>query len=294
MAKNWTEEEEEHIRQTFLTQTYGELAEHFGVTTKAMESKIRRMGLKKQELLAEAEDPVAIEPVVQYEKPPEPEESGASPIQSIHELERRIEVYEETKEERETRLQQTREAAELEKARREEMREQKPVAAAIKKFEEGVTKLFDGKLGQAAKIFQGIIDDPPNDLGVVMRARQYLAVTEVDGTAEPTLKTADDLYHYGVVLMNDGNIEEAVATFEKAADKAPKDDRISYVRAVALALSDDGDKALDMLAAAIKLNDVNRVYARNDPDFASLAGNADFRALIAPGSDDEEGEEGEA
>lgn len=294
MAKNWTEEEEQHIRQTFLTQTYGELAEHFGVTTKAMESKIRRMGLKKQELLAEAEDPVAIEPVVQYEKPPEPEESGASPIQSIHELERRIEVYEETKEERETRLQQTREAAELEKARREEMREQKPVAAAIKKFEEGVTKLFDGKAGQAAKIFQGIIDDPPNDLGVVMRARQYLAVTEVDGAAEPTLKTADDLYHYGVVLMNDGNIDEAVATFEKAADKAPKDDRISYVRAVALALSDDGDKALDMLAAAIKLNDVNRVYARNDPDFASLAGNADFRALIAPGSDDEEGEDGEA
>lgn len=294
MAKNWTEEEEEHIRQTFLTQTYGELAEHFGVTTKAMESKIRRMGLKKQELLAEAEDPVAIEPVVQYEKPPEPEESGASPIQSIHELERRIEVYEETEEERETRLQQTREAAELEKARREEMREQKPVAAAIKKFEGGVTKLFDGKLEQAAKIFQGIIDDPPNHLGLVMRARQYLAATEVDGTAEPTLKTADDLYHYGVVLMNDGNLDEAVATFEKAADKAPKDDRISYVRAVALALSDDGDKALEMLAAAIKLNDVNRVYARNDPDFASLAANADFRALIAPGSDDEEGEDGEA
>ena len=28
MAKNWTEEEEEHIRQNFLTHTYGDLAEH--------------------------------------------------------------------------------------------------------------------------------------------------------------------------------------------------------------------------------------------------------------------------
>ena len=43
MAKNWTTEEEEHIRENYLTQTYGELAEHFSVTTKAMESKIRRL-----------------------------------------------------------------------------------------------------------------------------------------------------------------------------------------------------------------------------------------------------------
>ena len=77
MAKNWTAEEEENIRQRFLAETYGELAEHFGVTTKAMESKIRRMGLKKQELLAETADcPLEPEPVVPVvEEPPVQEDS---------------------------------------------------------------------------------------------------------------------------------------------------------------------------------------------------------------------------
>ncbi|MGD8328124.1 MAG: tetratricopeptide repeat protein [Acidobacteriota bacterium] len=293
MAKNWTEEDEDHIRQNFLTQTYGELAEHFGVTTKAMESKIRRMGLKKQELLAEAADPLEVEPVVQYEEPPEPEEPGPSPIESIRKLERRIEVFEETEEERATRLEQTREAAEVEKARREESREQEPIADALKKFEDGVTKLLDGKRAQAAKLFQAIIDEPPNDLGLVMRARQYLAATEEEeGDAEPKLKTAEDMYQHGVVLMNDGDFVGSLEIFEQAAKKEPKDDRICYVRAVALALSEQEEEALEMLAAAIELNEVNRIYARNDPDFALLAPNSEFRTLTAPppSEDDEEDE----
>ena len=66
MAKNWTEEDEQFIRDSFLTMTYSDLADRFDVSTKAMESKIRRMGLKKQEFLAEAvqaTDPTPAPPV---------------------------------------------------------------------------------------------------------------------------------------------------------------------------------------------------------------------------------------
>ena len=49
MAKIWTSEHEEFIREHYRHKTYAELADHFGVTQKAMESKIRRMGLKKQD-----------------------------------------------------------------------------------------------------------------------------------------------------------------------------------------------------------------------------------------------------
>lgn len=288
MAKNWTEEEEEHIRQNFLTHTYGDLAEHFGVTTKAMESKIRRMGLKKQEMLAEAADPVEAEPVVEYEDPPVPEDSGTSPIESIHKLQRRIEVYEETDEERTERLEQTRAAAEAEKARRQESRSEAPVADAIKKFESGVKKLLEGKNAQAAKDFQAIVDDPPNDLGLVMRARQYLVAATTDEAPAPDLKTAEDMYNHGVVLMNDGELEAALELFESAAKKTPDDDRIAYVRAIALALSGDEDGALEMLSTAIEANDVNRVYARNDPDLAALHDNAAFDELTAPPEDEAE------
>tara|TARA_B100001146_G_scaffold150234_1_gene132021 strand:+ start:5532 stop:6401 length:870 start_codon:yes stop_codon:yes gene_type:complete len=287
MAKNWTTEEEEHIRENYLTQTYGELAEHFSVTTKAMESKIRRMGLKKQAILAEAISSPEPAPVVQYKKPTVPEEPTAEPIESIHKLDRRIEVYEETQEERTDRLEKTRAAAETEKARREESRRQAPVAKALKIFEAGVKKLLDGKNSEAAKDFQALLDDPPTDLGLVQRARQYLSAAISIKTMEPNLTTAEDMYNHGVVLLNDGDIEGALKILGVAAKQAPKDDRIMYVRALALGISGDEEAATEQLQAAIKANETNRVYAHNDPDFAPLHGNPRFQEMMEPQGEDD-------
>lgn len=287
MAKNWTTEEEEHIRENYLTQTYGELAEHFSVTTKAMESKIRRMGLKKQAILAKAISSPEPAPVVQYKKPTVPEEPTAEPIESIHKLDRRIEVYEETQEERTDRLEKTRAAAETEKARREESRRQAPVAKALKTFEAGVKKLLDGKNSEAAKDFQALLDDPPTDLGLVLRARQYLSAAISIKTMEPNLTTAEDMYNHGVVLLNDGDIEGALKILGVAAKQAPKDDRIMYVRALALGISGDEEAATEQLQAAIKANETNRVYAHNDPDFAPLHGNPRFQEMMEPQGEDD-------
>lgn len=287
MAKNWTTEEEEHIRENYLTQTYGELAEHFSVTTKAMESKIRRMGLKKQAILAKAISSPEPAPVVQYKKPTVPEEPTAEPIESIHKLDRRIEVYEETQEERTDRLEKTRAAAETEKARREESRRQAPVAKALKIFEAGVKKLLDGKNSEAAKDFQTLLDDPPTDLGLVLRARQYLSAAISIKTMEPNLTTAEDMYNHGVVLLNDGDIEGALKILGVAAKQAPKDDRIMYVRALALGISGDEEAATEQLQAAIKANETNRVYAHNDPDFAPLHGNPRFQEMMEPQGEDD-------
>ena len=287
MAKNWTTEDKEHIQENYLTQTYGELAEHFSVTTKAMESKIRRMGLKKQAILAEAISSPEPAPVVQYKKPTVPEEPTAEPIESIHKLDRRIEVYEETQEERTDRLEKTRAAAETEKARREESRRQAPVAKALKIFEAGVKKLLDGKNSEAAKDFQALLDDPPTDLGLVLRARQYLSAAISVKTMEPNLTTAEDMYNHGVVLLNDGDIEGALKILGAAAKQAPTDDRIMYVRALALGISGDEEAATEQLQAAIKANETNRVYAHNDPDFAPLHGNPRFQEMMEPQGEDD-------
>lgn len=287
MAKNWTEEEEGHIRENFLTQTYGQLAEHFGVTTKAMESKIRRMGLKKQEILAEKVAPPQPDPVVEYEERAVPEDPPPAPIESIHKVQRRIEVYEETREQRANRLKQTRAAAETEKARREELRAQAPLAHALKKFEAGMKKLSAGKHAAAAKDFEAVLDDPATTIGLAMRARQYLVATEVSDATEPKLTTAEDMYNHAVMLVNDGDIEAALELLEAAAKKAPKDDRIMYVRALALGISGDEEAATAQLEAAIEVNDVNRIYASNDPDFAPLHDNQRFRELTAPQREDD-------
>ena len=58
----------------------------------------------------------------------------------------------------------------------------------------------------------GILDDPPNDLGLVLRARQYLAATEEAQEADaPKLKTSEDFYNHGVVLMVElGDLREGI------------------------------------------------------------------------------------
>ncbi len=289
MAKNWTEEEEEYIRQHFLTETYGELAEHFGVTTKAMESKIRRMGLKKQELLAATADPPVPPPVEVVEEPPVPEEQHPTPIENIHTLQRRTEVFEETQEERKARLLATREAAEREKARREEGRADATVAKALKKFESGVKKMLAGKDSQAVVDFQAVLDSPISDVGLTTRTRQYLGAIEARADTKVVApKTADDFYNLGVVQLNNGDISAAIESLEQAGKKAPKDDRMPYVLAAAHTQAGDIDAALAALGRAIEANEANRFYARNDSDFGSLRTHEGFQELLASVEEAEE------
>ncbi len=51
MAKKWSEEDMEFIRGNFLYMSNGELAKHFGVTRKSIETKLRRMSLKRGDRL---------------------------------------------------------------------------------------------------------------------------------------------------------------------------------------------------------------------------------------------------
>ena len=80
-AKIWTEENELYIREHFRHKTYAELADHFGVTQKAMESKIRRMGLKKQDYKENEPMPAVLPPVAEPVDET-PVETGPTPIKS--------------------------------------------------------------------------------------------------------------------------------------------------------------------------------------------------------------------
>ena len=62
---------------------------------------------------------------------------------------------------------------------------------------------------------------------------------------------------------------------------APGDDRILYCEAAALSQAGDIESAIEKLAEAIDINDANRIYAVNDPDFVALRVHADFRGLVS-------------
>ncbi len=52
-AKKWTEEEEEFLKENFMTLSNAELAEKFGITKNAVQKKLARMELKRSETAKE-------------------------------------------------------------------------------------------------------------------------------------------------------------------------------------------------------------------------------------------------
>lgn len=283
MAKNWTEDDEEFIRQNYLTNTYADLAEHFGVSEKAMGSKIRRMGLSKQDALArqEPQEPTRTEKEP-AEETPEETPSGPVPISQISSLDRTIEEDEESEEEREERLAAVREAAEKERARREEGRSDEEIDEALELLEDGLRKLHDGRFSKAIETFQKIVQDPPSEERITDRARQYIDVCfEKQRTEEFKPDSADDFYIQGVVLHNRGDFNGAIESFEEALSKAPGDDRVLYCKAASHARKGETEPALGALDEAIGINDSNRVFAKNDADFEPLRVHEDFRELVA-------------
>jgi len=281
MAKTWTEENEDFIREHFRHKTYAELADHFSVSQKAMESKIRRMGLKKQDY--KEPDPMpAVLPMQPIEEETAPVETGPTPIKSASLLPRKPVQPTETATERGARLDAECSAAAEENDRRAGLREQTDVAKALKKFEMGVKRSQDGAFGKALESFHAVVAANPPDLVLVARARQYIAGLERRAHASDfSPQNADDYYLLGVVSLNSGNPGAALEAFAEALDQAPGDDRILYCQAAALAQKGDVDTAIDVLRAAVDINDANRVYALNDPDFVPLRVHEDFRGVVS-------------
>jgi tetratricopeptide (TPR) repeat protein len=280
MAKIWTEDNELYIREHFRHKTYAELADHFSVTQKAMESKIRRMGLKKQDYKETDPMPTLLPPMpVTVDETPV--ESGPTPIKSASLLPRKEAVPVESPEERASRLEAELGAAEVESARREAGREDAEVAKALKKFELGVRRWHDGAFGKAREYFQAVVDGGSSATTMVGRARQYVTAIERRArSAEFNPESADDYYLHGVMLLNDGEPTQALDAFAQALKRAPGDDRVLYCQAAAMAQSGDIEASLDKLREAIDVNPSNRIYAVNDPDFVPLRIHEDFRDLV--------------
>jgi len=287
MAKNWTEEDEQFIRDSFLTMTYSDLADRFDVSTKAMESKIRRMGLKKQEFLAEAVE--AVDPTPEAPAGPAPaEEPVPTPLESIQAMPRRTEPAVETAEERKARLVAGRQAAADEKERREAARSDARVAKALKRLEAGMKSLLQGQYAKAAKEFEAILKASPPDMGMTARATQYLETCKAHLERKPPApKTTEDLYLHGVMQMNEGDLEGALEAFNTAAEKAPKDDRLAYGQAAVLAQGGEVEASLEALQRAVEINEANRIFAKNDSDFTPLHVHKEFQDIVTPPMEEE-------
>jgi tetratricopeptide (TPR) repeat protein len=143
-------------------------------------------------------------------------------------------------------------------------------------------KLFHArKFREARDLFVKATQGSERD--VAQRANLHIAMCDRRLEKPPvSLASAEDCYNYGVALINSRNLAEARVHLQRGLEMAPNADHIHYALAAAHALSGDPARALDSLRRAIELEPRNRLIARQDADFAPLAHQPPFDALLHP------------
>jgi tetratricopeptide (TPR) repeat protein len=148
-------------------------------------------------------------------------------------------------------------------------------------FESAMRLFHERDLQHARDLFQQAADGPERD--VAQRARLHIAMCDRRLRRDtPTLRSADDYYNYGIALINTRKVAEARQHLERALEISPGADHIYYALALAQALSGDLHSAHESLQRAIEIEPRNRIIARQDADFAPLASQPPFDALLYP------------
>jgi tetratricopeptide (TPR) repeat protein len=147
---------------------------------------------------------------------------------------------------------------------------------------EAAMKLFHARqFREARELFVSAAGGTERD--VAQRSRLHISMCDRRLEQAPVnLLSAEDYYNYGVALINTRNVTEARVHLEKALEISPDADHIHYALALALALGGDHVHAFESLKRSIELEPRNRIIARQDQDFAPLARQSPFDALLYP------------
>jgi len=154
---------------------------------------------------------------------------------------------------------------------------------ALKEFERALAHLQKQNYADAKQQFEAIQKEYPEEKELHDRAGVYARICH--NLLEPKSgqpRRPEDAFYFGVMKANDAEYDEALKLFDRALQASPKDEKIHYVMASTLALKGDRREALNHLRQAVELNETNRIYARNDPDFEPLRDDENYQNLIHP------------
>jgi tetratricopeptide (TPR) repeat protein len=161
------------------------------------------------------------------------------------------------------------------------LRETKATTAALGLLARGIKLIYQKEFRKARVELKSLIESYPAEPEILARARTYLQICDREEAShkKPVIGN-DQLYTLGVMEHNRGDYEKAVAYFRQSLEKNPNSDHIYYSLAASCAVKGEIAEALRNLQKAVELNEENRVYAKNDSDFAPLHGEKEFSDLV--------------
>jgi tetratricopeptide (TPR) repeat protein len=147
---------------------------------------------------------------------------------------------------------------------------------------EAAMKQFHARNFKAAReLFEQAAQGPERD--IAQRAKLHISMCDRRLQQDVvTLGSAEEYYTYGVAMLNARKFAEARTSLEKAVSLDPSADHMYYALAGAQALTGDLNGAHESLKRSIEMEPRNRIAARQDADFAPLANQPPFDALLYP------------
>ncbi len=152
---------------------------------------------------------------------------------------------------------------------------------AFQHFQSATVLLQQGKFDKALAAFEKLLATAPAEL--LERCKMYISICQrqLDKQGR-TFPTPEEHYDYAVSLLNTGYYEEAREEFGAILAAHPEADYALYGLALLDAITGRTQDCLGNLARAIELNPRNRLQARVDNDFQSMADDPRFTELLYP------------
>ena len=152
---------------------------------------------------------------------------------------------------------------------------------AFQHYQAAVQLLQQGKFEKALAAFEKLLPTAPPE--IKERCQMYISTCQRQmEQARLTFLTPEEHYDYAVSQLNTGYYEEARDQFNNILADYPLADYALYGLALLDAITGHTQDCLGNLARAIELNPKNRLQARADNDFQSMADDPRFTELLYP------------
>lgn len=116
---------------------------------------------------------------------------------------------------------------------------------------------------------------------VQTRAKVYKTICYSQLNPETiTIETDEDYLNRGVFNLNAGNSDKAIELFTELENRKYKDLYLDYLFSIAYLKKGEIETSLKHLKKCIKKDNFFKIIAFNEPDFAKIFDNDEFRSLV--------------
>jgi tetratricopeptide (TPR) repeat protein len=155
------------------------------------------------------------------------------------------------------------------------------VGPVFQHYQAAVQLLQQSKYDKALAAFEKLLPAAPPELRE--RCKMYISTCQRQLEKHNlTFPTPEEHYDYAISQLNTGYYEEAREQFGAILATYPKADYALYGLAILDAITGRTQDCLKSLALAIELNPRNRLQARADNDFQTMADDPRFTELLYP------------